>query len=282
MILGKLHDRCELNLQWDVVTNSLIRESVNWELHQGSCQNGKTVRVKILRKVVIPSEWMLVMSLLKRIANQVETWCDLSHPNVAKMRGWMLRKVEGNLQAGLIAGWYKGVDIKSYLSHHPEVDRHSLIMDVCWGLDYLHKEEIVHANIKPTNIIISTPRGIAVLCDFGLPSLFQDTSTYADALRELRSVRYTAPELLKDDGIWPHDKSSDIWAFGCVFIEITSGKCPYDGIKDGVELEEAIAEGNPAYTEDDLKEVEEVVAKCLQRFPGQRPQIRQVLEAIDD
>ena len=66
-------------------------------------------------------------------------------------------------------------------------------------------------------------------------------------------------------------------------FKITSGKCPYRGIEDGeVELEEAIAEGNSAYTEDDLKEVEEVVAKCLQSFPGRRPQIRQVLDAIAD
>ncbi|KAF8330009.1 kinase-like domain-containing protein, partial [Cantharellus anzutake] len=116
----------------------------------------------------------------------------------------------------LVSPWYPHGDINNYLEKNPKADHYKLIRGVCNGLINLHDNKIVHGNIKPANILVDSD-GKAVLCDYGLQTLLCDFPITI----HFQSVRYTAPEHRRScNGVFQGSKEGDIWAFGCVSIEV--------------------------------------------------------------
>ncbi|KAF8344108.1 kinase-like domain-containing protein, partial [Cantharellus anzutake] len=238
----------------------------------------------------------------QRIMEQTRIWYKARHPNVAKVHGWMLQVDDsGSLQACLISTWYPNGDITSYLLQHPEADREDLICNICWGLKHLHANDTVHGDLKPTNVMMGN-RGIAILCDFGLSSFLHgaSSSAFTGALHGLRSVRYTAPQLLEDNSVNPCSKEADIWAFGCVsievgaidshltphlqilFFQILSGQRPYNKIDDENDLCNKILDGEPAYTPDVFQrvKVKDIIKDCLKVPALKRPHVKALINVL--
>ncbi|XP_074275060.1 mitogen-activated protein kinase kinase kinase 17-like [Silene latifolia] len=97
------------------------------------------------------------------------------------------------------------------------------------GLDYLHKNGIVHCDIKCKNILLDS-QGNVKLADFGCATFgndFLDKSTSSKVLQQNQYVGGTplwmAPEVLKGES---PNKGSDIWSLGCTIIEMATGKPP--------------------------------------------------------
>jgi hypothetical protein len=86
------------------------------------------------------------------------------------------------------------------------------------GLDYIHRNAIRHKDIKPENILI---KGDTVLyTDFGIALDWKElgrSTTQDTSLTMTR--RYSAPEMLMDA---PRNSSADVWALGCIFLEVTT------------------------------------------------------------
>lgn len=113
-----------------------------------------------------------------------------------------------------------GTDVFSWVSKHR--DRVAGVLEqIATGLDYLHEHGAVHGDIKPANIIIiGKPGGEVVkLIDFGLTSI-RDTASLAPG----GSPAYMAPELFRGD---PPSAASDLYAFGCVWYELLTGRLPF-------------------------------------------------------
>lgn len=89
----------------------------------------------------------------------------------------------------------------------------SIILDICYALEFLHKKSIIHRDVKPANIIINNKNN-AVLIDFSAARLIndkqQDTSN-------LGTVGYAAPEQF---GIYQSLPPTDIYALGVMFNEM--------------------------------------------------------------
>lgn len=93
------------------------------------------------------------------------------------------------------------------------------------GLQYLHRKNIVHRDIKGANILI-TITGVAKLADFGcsrvLDRLGTPTSSTMDASykRIQGTISFMAPEVIRQTG---YGRKSDIWSVGCVVVEMATG-----------------------------------------------------------
>jgi len=105
----------------------------------------------------------------------------------------------------------------------PEV--HRLVADAASALDALHQADLVHRDVKPSNIMIDAD-GHATLMDLGL-ARGADMSVLTRAGGVVGTVTYLAPELIR--GSADASPASDIYALGCVAYEAIAGRPPFEG-----------------------------------------------------
>jgi serine/threonine protein kinase len=97
----------------------------------------------------------------------------------------------------------------------------SYVDQVLEGLDYLHHNDIVHGNLKASNILL-TKSGDVKLSDFGLslnPHSLEDVDKGVSC-----TPNWAAPEVIE---LKPASSKSDIWSLGCTVIESLTGQPPY-------------------------------------------------------
>jgi len=91
-----------------------------------------------------------------------------------------------------------------------------------WALKLLKKSSVLHADIKPDNILVNESRLILKVCDFGSASYSNEN----DITPYLVSRFYRAPEIIL--GI-PYDFAIDMWSVGCTIYELYTGKILFAG-----------------------------------------------------
>ena len=155
----------------------------------------------------------------------------LRHPNIITFMGISIKKKDVLIVTEFVAG-YSLQDIKD---DEKEVERaQGLIEDILKGLAYLHEVGVVHGDIKPANILVSSNLNVAKLCDFGLGRLRQHASmslvsqqVSANSILE-GTPSYMAPECLLDKQ--KPVQFSDIWSLGITLLEFLT----YDDAWDAV------------------------------------------------
>lgn len=103
-----------------------------------------------------------------------------------------------------------------------------IIADACQALDFSHQQGIVHRDVKPANIMISTPGAVKVM-DFGIARTLADT-TGGNRLTQTAAVLGTAAYLSPEQasGVTV-DARSDVYSLGCVLYEMLTGAPPFVG-----------------------------------------------------
>ncbi|KAJ7224774.1 kinase-like domain-containing protein [Mycena rebaudengoi] len=157
----------------------------------------------------------------QRLQRETEVWSRLDHPNVLPFLGVWDEPIAP--WPALISPFYKFGDLRQYLRDHPTTDRGKMIRGVASGLEYLHRNGIVHGDLKVHNVVVDTS-GTPCICDFGI-------SKIVDA----QTVPYMAPELFcvfeEETGLEKPDRmstsmSSDIYSFGLLLLEILTSNPP--------------------------------------------------------
>uniref|UniRef100_A0A0W0EUD2 Protein kinase domain-containing protein n=1 Tax=Moniliophthora roreri TaxID=221103 RepID=A0A0W0EUD2_MONRR len=174
-----------------------------------------------------------VEKLLSDYIREAIIWRQLKHPNVLPFVG--IYYLDGSrTHLCLVSPWMERNLVEFLKNATPDdIDHEMLIFDIARGLAYLHSEKVVHGDLKGVNILMrSSDR--PCIADFGLArvadSKVRRMSSSTEA-HHLGTIRWLAPELLKDDG--RTSKSSDMYAFGCVCYEIFSrGYPPFSNLND--------------------------------------------------
>ncbi|KAG1722402.1 kinase-like domain-containing protein, partial [Suillus paluster] len=130
--------------------------------------------------------------------------------------------------------------LNAYLqSKHSDLivlDCSRMLEDVSAGLRYLHSIPVMHGDITGANILIDK-RGHAQLIDFGLSTIVQPLLSQSHL--EISSIcpgaiRYAAPEfVLSDDALELPLEKADIYSFGCIMLQVLSGRLPWSEIGSG-------------------------------------------------
>ncbi|KDQ12063.1 hypothetical protein BOTBODRAFT_430229 [Botryobasidium botryosum FD-172 SS1] len=170
----------------------------------------------------------------RRLNREIIVCKDLNHPHVTKFWGFCY-PFDFELFPALVSPWYRNGTARAYLLAHPKADRLVLFKEVTSALYYLHslKPPIVHGDLKSDNILVDN-KGHACLSDFGLSRIFQFVKTGLTTTTAAGSYRWMAPELLFPENDKPAmvTKESDMYALGCLGIEIFTDQRPWDPLSD--------------------------------------------------
>lgn len=173
----------------------------------------------------------------------------------------------------LVLPYCKNGNLSKKKGDFTDKDTWELLRDVASGLAYLHKQDppIIHQDIKPENILINDD-GSYMLTDFGVSAHAKATMhrTISAKLTDVGTMAYMAPEK------FGKDKTliilSDIWSLGAMAYEMVSGEVPFCiGQMEGGVLQLKGAE-LPELPETVSPELREMIYKCLELDPWDRPQ----------
>lgn len=156
---------------------------------------------------------------LKSLRRECEIQRGLAHPNIVRM----IDSFETENEVVAVSEYVPGQLFQLLETNGPlrEERVQQIACNLVSAIYYLHSHRILHRDIKPQNILLSSS-GDAKLCDFGF-SRKMGINTYV-----LTSVKgtplYMAPELIEEK---PYDHNADLWSLGCILYELLLGKPPF-------------------------------------------------------
>jgi eukaryotic-like serine/threonine-protein kinase len=177
-------------------------------------RSGLAVAIKILRS----SD----PEFVRRLAHEARALESFEHPGLVRL---FETGLSGD-QTFLVMEYVEGITLAESLRRHPLATRDTAALGVSLGdaLAYVHERGVVHRDVKPSNILIST-NGEVKLGDFGIAQL-HDAATLTIAGTMLGTVSYMAPEQLEGTQV---GASADIWSLGIVLLECLTGQRVYEG-----------------------------------------------------
>jgi serine/threonine protein kinase len=231
----------------------------------------RRVAIKVLPATMTDSD-----ERLQRFQREAEAVAALNHPNICTIHD--IGEHEG--QPFLVMELLKGHTLKTMITTEPIASERlvELATQIVDALDSAHAEGIVHRDIKPANLFI-TDRGYAKILDFGLAKLTEGQAdsnsgmpTAAGIEQNLTSpgstvgtVAYMSPEQVRGQDL---DARTDLFSFGVVLYEMSTGRQPFSGATSGVIFAEILNGGyiapvrlNPALPD----EIERIVGKLLEK-----------------
>ena len=142
----------------------------------------------------------------------------------------------------------------------------SIAIQVSMGLEAAHNHGIVHRDVKPQNIIISTDGKVKVT-DFGIARAASSNTISSNVMG---SVHYSSPEQVRGGY---SDEKSDIYSLGITLYEMVTGRVPFDGDTTvAIAIKHLQEEMVPpsVYTENLPYSLEQIIFKCTQKSVGRR------------
>jgi len=159
------------------------------------------------------------------IQNNVRVSYELEHPNIVRFYEWYETTNHLWLVVELCAG-NSLQDILSQDSFLPEPVVKSFGKDLVAGLAYLHSQEIVYADLCPSNVLLDAD-GTLKLSNFCLSKFTDSNDENQDFQTTLSSPYHLSPEVVNGEEV---NKQSDLWALGCVLFEMFTGTPPFKAV----------------------------------------------------
>ena len=221
---------------------------------------GRFVAIKVLKQ-----EFSEDMNFVTKFRTEAQSAAALEHPNIVNIYD----VGSENGMHFIVMEYVEGITLKTYIEKKQQLsfkEAVSIAIQVARGIEAAHNKNIIHRDIKPQNIIISTDGKVKVT-DFGIARAASSNTISSDVMG---SVHYASPEQARNGFV---DARSDIYSLGIVMYEMVTGRVPFDGdttVAVAIQhLQEEMAK--PSNFAPNLPiSMEMIIIKCAQKNPSFR------------
>jgi hypothetical protein len=150
----------------------------------------------------------------------------------------------------------------------PLVFRLKIIEQVCSALAYAHRNDVIHRDVKPANVIVQ-PDGVAKLLDFGIARQEKQERGLTRTGNVIGTIHYMAPERLRDRAF---DGRSDIFSTGIMLYQLLTGQLPFTG-EDFSVVQKLLNDKHPPlsnYLHDYPAALDAILDRALAKDPDDR------------
>ena len=221
---------------------------------------GRFVAIKVLK-----AEFSEDINFVTKFRSEAQAAAGLEHPNIVNI-------YDVGSENGLhyiVMEYVEGITLKTYIEKKGQLsfkEAVSIAIQVGRGIEAAHNKNIVHRDIKPQNIMIST-EGKVKVTDFGIARAATSNTISSDVMG---SVHYSSPEQARNGFV---DGKSDIYSLGIVMYEMVTGRVPFDGdttVAVAIQhLQEEIVPPS-VYASNLPISMEKIILKCTQKNPDRR------------
>ena len=221
---------------------------------------GRFVAIKVLK-----AEFSEDINFVTKFRSEAQAAAGLEHPNIVNI-------YDVGSENGLhyiVMEYVEGITLKTYIEKKGQLsfkEAVSIAIQVGRGIEAAHNKNIVHRDIKPQNIMIST-EGKVKVTDFGIARAATSNTISSDVMG---SVHYSSPEQARNGFV---DGKSDIYSLGIVMYEMVTGRVPLDGdttVAVAIQhLQEEIVPPS-VYAPNLPISMEKIILKCTQKNPDRR------------
>ncbi|XP_077129181.1 mitogen-activated protein kinase kinase kinase 19 isoform X1 [Ranitomeya variabilis] len=267
---GLHHER---SIHW--IKGEVLGRGAYGTVYRGLTSQGELIAAK--QVTLHGSEPAVAEKEYKKLQEEVDLLKTLKHINIVGYLGTSFDETV----VTIFMEYVPGGSISSILRHFgplQEVVISRYTSHILQGIAYLHKNRVVHRDIKGNNVMLM-PNGVIKLIDFGCAKRLNGLSingTHGELLQSMHGTPYwMAPEVISESG---HGEKSDIWSIGCTVFEMATGKPPlahmermaamfYIGVEKGL---------MPTLPDHFSRRAREFVNLCLTRDQEKRPSAEQL------
>jgi eukaryotic-like serine/threonine-protein kinase len=198
----------------------------------------KEVAIKLIKRGQDTEE------VIRRFRSERQILASLDHPNITRLFDG------GTTEDGLpyfVMEYIQGEPIDNYCDSHRlnTSERLRLFQSVCAAVHFAHQHLVIHRDIKPGNILV-TSEGVPRLLDFGIAKLLAAEPSFAD--RTMTLARRMTPESASPEQVRGGNitTASDVYSLGVLLYKLLTGHNPYRlAGKSPDEIERAICDEDP-------------------------------------
>lgn len=220
------------------------------------------VAIKILK-----TEFMNNNDFITRFKREASSIGSLSHSNIVNVYDF---GSENNINF-IVMEYIIGKTLKQIIKENIKIntlDALNIALQITKALEYAHKNNIIHRDIKPDNILI-TEDNLVKLTDFGIAKV-TDSSTITNSSKILGSAHYFSPEQAKGKFV---DCRTDIYALGVIMYEMFTGQVPFNGENSIsialMHIQEPVVPPNKIFTQIP-DNINNIILKALEKEPINR------------
>lgn len=232
---------------------------------------GRFVAIKVLKQ-----EFAEDVNFVTKFRTEAQSAAGLEHPNIVNI--YDVGSEEGFHY--IVMEYVEGITLKTYIEKKRQLsykEAISIAIQVGRGIEAAHNKNIVHRDIKPQNIMIST-EGKVKVTDFGIARAATSNTIHSDVMG---SVHYSSPEQARNGFV---DGKSDIYSLGIVMYEMVTGRVPFDGdttVAIAIQHLQEEMESPRNFVPDLPVSLEKIILKCTQKSADRRyASISELLEDL--
>jgi serine/threonine protein kinase len=208
-------------------------------------------------------------SFVSRFKREALAAARLVHPNIVQVFDFGSDRLSG--RQFIVMEFVDGQSCAELLRDRgpmPPRDAVEILTQSCRGLDYAHRNGVVHRDVKPGNLLVNTD-GVVKLADFGIAKAAEQ-SDITKVGSVLGTAAYLSPEQARGE---PAGPASDLYALGVVSFQLMAGRLPYEAASL-TELARQQESGPPPRLGDFARDVPPALAAAVARALARDPERR--------
>ena len=194
------------------------------EVHRGMDKRlGRDVAVKVLRADLARDPQFQM-----RFRREAQNAAALNHPAIVAVYDTGEVQSEFGPLPYIVMEYVDGQTLREIVKTQGPMSQQRVIevmADVCAALDFSHKHNIIHRDVKPANIMINRAGAVKVM-DFGIARALGEGQNVTQTAAVIGTAQYLSPEQARGEAV---DARSDVYAAGCVLFELLTGEPPFTG-----------------------------------------------------